>query len=108
MLRFAPLFTLLLATSPLAAEPRHVTGQREGVSYDFTEEQTPDGNLVLRGTYLNTHEPFQLTVYPHGQVEGYVGAAPVSFDVSQRARDRAVADLPADREVEFAQRTTPR
>ena len=106
MLRFTALIGLLLGTSPLIAEPRHVIGQKDGVSFDYTADLKSDGSLVLRGTYLNTDENFELKVYRNGHVDGSVGSAQVSFDVSEKVRDQAIADLSAGPAIELAQRAT--
>lgn len=96
MFRIAALFVLLTMTVPAAAERHDIQGERDGISFDYTAELDSNHNLVLRGTYTDTGEPFLFTVNQVGHVDGWVGENPVSFDVARKLRDRAVADLGSD------------
>lgn len=108
MLRCTALLTFLLVTTPLAAEPRHITGEKDGIRFDYTSKLDGDGQLIFQGTYLNTGEQFRLTVSRHGQVYGWVGSAPVHFDVSPKLREEAAAELSSQNNVQFAQSAKPR
>ena len=108
MLRFAMIFASLIGASAEAAELRHFTGQKDGVAFDYTAELAPDQTLVLRGTYPDLDEPFRLEVSRRGHVEGQVGTAPVSFDVSPEVRDQALAGLGLQNNASFAQGAKPR
>ena len=106
MLRCVALSTLFLATSPVVAAPRHFVGNEDGISFDYTADVAQDGKVILRGTSLNPHEDFVFTVSPRGHVDGWVGSTLVSFDVSQRVRDRVLADLQASKATQLAQSVT--
>lgn len=95
MFRIAALFVLLTMTVPATAEHHDIKGEQDGVSFDYTAKLDSNRNLILRGTYTNTGEPFLFTVNPVGHVDGWVGENPVSFDVARKLRDRAVAELGA-------------
>jgi len=108
MLPRIALLTLIFGTSPLFADPRHVIGHEDGVSFDYTADLATDGKMIFRGMYLDTGEKFELTVTRRGHVDGVVGYAAVSFDVPQNVRDRAVADLLSARDGQLAESTTQR
>jgi hypothetical protein len=108
MLRCLALLTFLVVTAPIAAEPRHIVGEKDGIRFDYTSKLERDGQLILNGTYLNTGEQFSLTVSRRGFVDGWVGTAPVHFEVSPEVRDQAAAELSSSNNVEFAQSSKSR
>lgn len=95
MLRISAFLALAALASPAASEPRRVVGEMDGIAYDYTADLDRDGNMLLRGVYLNTAERFRFTVAPNGRVSGYVDDRRVHFHVGREARDRAVASLKA-------------
>jgi hypothetical protein len=108
MLRFVALLTLFLGASPVLAEPGHFTGETDGVSYDYTAEIAPRGQIILRGKYLKTDASFELIVNRFGHVEGVIADVPVSFDVSQKDRDKALSGLQSVEGAHLADSTTQR
>ena len=108
MLRWIALLTFIFVTAPVGAEPRHITGEKDGIRFDYTSKMKDDGQLVFQGTYLNTGEQFRLTVSRRGHVDGWVGIAPVHFEVSPELRDQAAAELSSTNNVQFAQSSKPR
>ena len=104
MLRLATLLALLAITSPLVAEPRHITRQKDDSIFNYTADFKPNQTLVLRGTDLRTDEDFELVVSRHGHVEGFFGGSHVSFDVPLEMRDKAVAELRASNITQVAER----
>lgn len=107
MLRFAAFLAMLALAAPAASEPRRIVGERDGIAFDYTADLDRDGNLLLRGVYLNTSERFRFTVNPAGRVAGYVDNRRVRFSVGREARDRAVAGLGSP-DAAVAARTTGR
>ncbi|HET7816908.1 MAG TPA: hypothetical protein VFK58_04965 [Sphingomicrobium sp.] len=91
MLRFSAFLALVALAAPAASEPRRVVGERDGIAYDYTADLDRDGNLLLRGVYLNTTERFRFKVAPNGRVTGYVDNRRVNYSIGREARDRAVA-----------------
>lgn len=108
MLRCIALLTFLVVTTPLGAEPRHITGEKDGIRFDYTSKLDDDGQLIFQGTYLNTGEQFRMTVSRHGHVYGWVGTVPVHFDVSPKLREEAAAELSSSNNVQLAQSSKPR
>jgi len=86
----------LVAAFPATADPRYITGNKDGVSFSYTEDVQPNGDRVLRGEYTDTGERFILNVAPDGHVEGSVGSEPVSFDVAREQQKRAADGAKAD------------
>lgn len=108
MVRCIALLTFLVVAAPVGAEPLHITGEKDGVRFDYTSEMRPDGQLIIQGTYLNTGEKFGLTVSRHGHVDGWVGPAWVDYDVSPEVRDQAAEALGSSNNVQLAQSSKAR
>lgn len=95
MLRAFFLCASFIVATPVVAQPRHIAGQKDGISYDYTADLAHDGQLVLRGEYPDSGDRFELSVSPRGHVNGWVGHYSVSYDVPAAVRDEAVAELGA-------------
>jgi hypothetical protein len=106
MVRLAA-FLLLGAAFPSTAAPRHITGQKDGISFSYTGNLKPNGDLVLSGEYSNSGEPFTLRVAPSGHVEGSVGGETVSFDVQPEQQRKAAAELRVDDGSDLAEELAP-
>jgi hypothetical protein len=110
MLRFATFLAISVFAfqTPASGEGRHVTGERDGVSFDYTVVLRPNEDVLIRGVYLDTSERFKLTVNRRGWVDGTVGGWPVSFAVGQARRNGLVASLKVDAPIAVAQAAADR
>ena len=101
MLRLLVLITsaFVSAAAPALAEPRKISGTKDGVSYEGTAELQANGNVELRGVYTATRDKFRLTVTPRGRVNGRVGYSSVKFDVDRPVYSRLAASLARPVEV---------
>lgn len=105
MLRFATFLAISVFASltPASAESRRVTGERDGISYEYTTVLRPNEDVLFRGKYLDNSESFTLTVDRRGWVHGDVAGRPVSFAVGKANHDSLVARLKAEAPVAVAQ-----
>lgn len=110
MLRFATFLAISVFASltPASGESRRFTGERDGISFDYTAVLRPNEDVLIRGMYLDRRERFKLTVNRRGWVDGTVGGWPVSFAVGQTKRNSLVASLKADAPIAVAQAATGR
>ena len=105
MLRFATFLAIsvLVSLTPSSAESRRLTGQKDGISFEYTAELRLNDDVVLRGVYLDERENFELTVNRTGWVDGTVGERPVTFAVGRTKRNAIVARLKAEAPIAVAQ-----
>lgn len=110
MLRFATFLAISVFASltPASGEGRRMTGERDGISFDYTTVLLPNEDVLIRGVFLDRSERFKLTVNRRGWVDGTVAGRPVSFAVGQARRNSLVASLKADAPIAVAQAATDR
>ena len=96
MLRQITLLTaLLLPASAIAAAPTLVSGERDGMRFQYAAELMPSGQVRISGNMLPSHESFDYLVEASGLVHGQYAYSPIEFYVEPAKHDRLVAELTA-------------